>query len=232
MSVDDIVKLIDAITKLIEVIIWPGILIFVMVRFGTDLRDFFYNLSEASLKGAGFELFVKRKQAEAAVALAAATVSRSDDAQVSETEIKEAKAVANLTANTVTPQLLKQAEMSSILWVNDRPQCNVNERRSLQALGINLVLATSTEEALERIQKQHFDAIISDMRRPGDIEAGYTLLDKLRAIANNTPYIIYAGSRAPEQLTEARERGAIAATSRPNELFKVVLSALELKGNS
>nr|WP_242032926.1 response regulator [Oscillatoria sp. FACHB-1406] len=121
--------------------------------------------------------------------------------------------------------------MSSILWVNDRPQCNINERRSLEALGIYLVLATSTEEALERVQKQHFDVIISDMRRPGDAEAGYTLLDKLRAIANHTPYIIYAGARSPEQLEEARKRGAIAATSRPNELFKIVLSALERKEN-
>jgi len=96
----------------------------------------------------------------------------------------------------------------------------------LAALGVTFVLATSTDEALERLKIQSFDAIISDMGRPPDSQAGYTLLDRLRAGGDQTPFIIYAGSRAPEHRAEARRRGAVGCTNRPDELFEMVLSVL------
>jgi len=99
----------------------------------------------------------------------------------------------------------------------------------LEAVGVTFVLATSTEEALEKVKQQSFEAIISDMGRPPDSQAGYTLLDKLRDSGNRTPFIIYAGSRAPEHRAEARRRGAIGCTNRPDELFEMVLSALGRK---
>jgi CheY-like chemotaxis protein len=64
------------------------------------------------------------------------------------------------------------------LWVDDFPNNNIYERQALEALGVNFVLATSTEEALKKISRQRFDAIISDMGRPPDSRAGYTLLDQ------------------------------------------------------
>ena len=199
---------------------------FILIRFGSDLREFFINLGEASIKGGGFEVSMKRKQAEAAAALAAATVSRSGEGVIPETTAREARAAANVVANAVTPRIIKRAEMSTVLWVDDRPKNNINERQSLEALGVNFALATSTEEASELIEQQHFDAIISDMKRPSDPLAGYTLLEKLRSRGDKTPFIIYAGSRSPEHVAEAQRRGAVGCTSRPNELFKMVLSAL------
>jgi CheY-like chemotaxis protein len=97
----------------------------------------------------------------------------------------------------------------------------------LEALGVNFVLALSTDEALEKIERQHFDAIISDMGRPPDPRAGYTLLDRIRSMGNKTPFIIYAGSRSPEHRTEAKRRGALDCTNRPDELFGLVLSAID-----
>ena len=93
-------------------------------------------------------------------------------------------------------------------------------------MGIRIVLSTSTEDALGKLKLEHFDAIISDMGRPPDAKAGYTLLDALRASGNQTPFMIYAGSRAPEHQAEARRRGAIGCTNRANELFEMVLAAL------
>jgi CheY-like chemotaxis protein len=113
--------------------------------------------------------------------------------------------------------------------VDDRPSNNVHERQALEAVGITFVLATSTEDALEKLRRQSFDAIISDMGRPPDSQAGYTLLDKLREAGNRTAFIIYASSRAPEHRAEARRRGAIGCTNRPDELFEMVLSALGSK---
>jgi len=56
--------------------------------------------------------------------------------------------------------------------------------------------------------------------------AGYTLLDKIRSGGNQTQFIIYAGSRAPEHVAELRTHGADGCTNRPDELFKKVLAAL------
>ena len=79
MSVDDIVKLFDAVTKLLNVLIWPGVLLFILIRFAQDLREFFSSLGELSLKGAGFEASLKRKQAEVVAALSAAAAARPDE---------------------------------------------------------------------------------------------------------------------------------------------------------
>jgi CheY-like chemotaxis protein len=110
--------------------------------------------------------------------------------------------------------------------VDDRPDNNIYERQALEALGMNFVLATSTEDALKKIARQRFDAIISDMGRPPDSRAGYTLLDKLRSSGDQTPFVIYAGSRDPDHVEESRRYGAIGCTNNANELFEMVLIAL------
>jgi DNA-binding NtrC family response regulator len=113
-----------------------------------------------------------------------------------------------------------------VLWVDDRPTNNVHERQALEAVGVSFELATSTEEALVWLKHRSFDAIISDVGRPPDPRAGYTLLDKLRAAGDQTPFIIYAGSRSLDHQAEARQHGAIGCTNRPDELFEMVLAAL------
>jgi len=226
VTVDEVVKLLDAITKLISVLIYPAILLFILIRFGSVLREFFTNLGELTLKGAGFEASLKRQQAEAAAALAAATVSKGDGNVSSSNLARGAKAAAEVITEAVTPGVIKQAGRSTILWVDDNPNNNIYERQSMEALGINFVLSTSTEEALDRLNRQQFDAIISDMGRPPDSRAGYTLLDKLRSTGDRTPFIIYASSRDPEHVAESKRRGAIGCTNNPSELFEMVLSSL------
>jgi CheY-like chemotaxis protein len=226
MGIDDAVKLIDAISKLLGALIWPLVALFVLIRFGPPLRDFAASLGEFTLKGGGFEASAKRQQAEAAAALAAAAASRPEAGATPEATAKEARAAAEVVAEVVTPRAMRRAAGSSVLWVDDRPGNNVHERQALEALGVRFVLATSTDEALEKLKQYPVDAIISDMGRPPDSQAGYTLLEKLRAAGDRTPFIIYAGSRAPEHRAEARRRGAVGCTSRPDELFEMVLSVL------
>ena len=228
MSVDDIVKLFDAITKLLNVLIWPGIILFILIRFGRDLREFFSSLGELSLKGAGFEASLKRKQAEVVAALSAAAASKPDEDKTRESVAREAMIAADVVAEVVTPRAIRRASRSTVLWVDDNPNNNSYERQALEALGVSFVLAQSTDEALKKIsrQRQRFDAIISDMGRPPDSRAGYTLLDKLRSRGDQTPFIIYAGSRDPEHVAESRRRGAIGCTNNANELFEMVLVAL------
>lgn len=113
MSVDDIVKLLDAIAKLLNVLIWPAVILFILIRFGRDLREFFSSLGELSLKGAGFEASLKRKQAEVAAALSAAAASRSDRDTTRESAAKEAKIAADVVAEVVTPRAIRRASRST-----------------------------------------------------------------------------------------------------------------------
>jgi len=226
VNVDDIVKLFDAITKLLNVLIYPAIILFILIRFGRDLRDFFSSLGELSLKGAGFEASLKRKQAEVVAALSAAAASKPDGDKTHESVAKEAMIAADVVADFVTPRAIRRASRSTVLWVDDNPNNNSYERQALEALGVSFVLAISTDEALKKISRQRFDAIISDMGRPPDSRAGYTLLDKLRSNGDQTPFIIYASSRDPEHVAESRRHGAIGCTNNANELFEMVLSAL------
>ena len=225
MSSDTFIKLTEAFVKLIGVLIWPAIVVFIVLRFSRSITEFFSSLGEFTLKAAGFEA-TARVKAEAAAALTAAAATRTDAATSPEAIAQEAKATAKVVAEAVTPNVIRRAGRSTVLWVDDRPNNNLHERQSMEALGVNFVLSTSTEDALEKLKHRTFDAIISDMGRPPDPQAGYTLLDKLRANGDRTPFIIYAGSRTAEHREEAKRRGALGCTNRPDELFELVLSAL------
>jgi CheY-like chemotaxis protein len=224
VTVDDVVKVVDAFTKLLGVLVWPVLLVFVLVKFAPAFKEFFASLSEFTFKGGGIEATAKRKQ-EATAALVAAAVGRPRADATPETAAIEARKAA-AAVNEVDWHTLRKVSSAWALWVDDRPDNNINERQSLEALGIRFVLARSTDEALDRIAAQRFDIVISDMGRPPDPRAGYTLLDGLRASGNRVPFVIYAGSDAEEHKAEARRHGAVGSTNRASELFRLVLTAL------
>lgn len=226
MSIDDVAKLMAAVTQLLGVLVWPGLIALVLVRFGPALQEFITHLGEFSVKGGGFEASAKRKQAEAAAALVAASVARPDANTTPESAARNAKEAAAVVAASVNARVIRRASEATALWVDDQPSNNIFERQSLEALGVSFVLATSTEEALDRLALRSFDVVISDMARPSDSRAGYTLLEKLRASGSQTPFVIYAGSNAADHKAEARERGALGCTNRASELFGYVLAAL------
>jgi len=111
---------------------------------------------------------------------------------------------------------------NKILWVDDRPDNNIYERRAFEAMGLKFTLALSTNEALEKLSNQRFAAIISDMGRREGPREGYMLLDALRQQGDETPFLIYAGSNAPEHKREATEHGGQGSTNNPHELFQMV----------
>jgi CheY-like chemotaxis protein len=113
-----------------------------------------------------------------------------------------------------------------VLWVDDRPDNNVYERRAFESVGLRLTLARSTNEALDLLKGNKYAAIISDMgRREGNRE-GYVLLDAIRRQGNLTPFIIYAGSNLPEHNEETLKHGGQGTTNHPQELFQIVMKAI------
>jgi CheY-like chemotaxis protein len=115
---------------------------------------------------------------------------------------------------------------NQILWVDDRPENNVYERRAMESMGLEFTLAWSTETALKHLSTRRFAAIISDMGRREGPREGYALLEALRATDRSTPFFIYAGSSSPEHRREAAMRGAQGSTNAAGELVEMVTRAL------
>ena len=115
---------------------------------------------------------------------------------------------------------------STILWVDDRPENNIHERRAFEGVGVTFTLAKSTNEALNFLSRHGFDAIISDMGRREGPREGYVLLDALRSRGDRTPLFFYAASNAPEHKRETFEHGGQGCTNNAQELFAMVMNAI------
>jgi CheY-like chemotaxis protein len=166
---------------------------------------------------------------EAASLLVAAATQTQNEAQDNEqiSNMKNTEETAERINQLVTPKASQQLNRASVLWVDDIPTNNTYQRQALEALGIRFTISTSTDDALNKLQLKQYDVIISDMGRPPDPRAGYTLLEKLKEMNINTPFIIYAAGKRPEHDAEARKRGAIGTTSDPQELFELVVNAIK-----
>jgi PleD family two-component response regulator len=159
MTIDDFVKILDAISRILGIIIWPSLLLFILLSYREAFRNFFDSLSEFSVKGGGLEASAK-KQIQAAANIAA--VSASDPREKS-TPQQAAKAAVEVVSEAFTKRTLKRVSKTKILWVDDQPDNNIAVKEVLQSLGILIRLATSTEQAMDILFSEEFDLVISDM---------------------------------------------------------------------
>jgi CheY-like chemotaxis protein len=125
-----------------------------------------------------------------------------------------------------TPTRRESPRERHVLWVDDQPNNNRRERRAMETYGVRFTIAKSTNEALEILGTQPFDAIISDMGRPGDPKAGYSLLGRLRTDGNEVPYFIYCGPQARFLKGESTRLGANGITNEPDTLISMVIASL------
>jgi len=107
-----------------------------------------------SLKAAGVELSLDAPHVQGAVA------------SLNLNRIEDAKLRGRL---QVLSHLLPVVAGSRLLWIDDRPEKIIGERRLLRALGVTVVPATSSNEARELLRAdKDFDLIVSDVQRSGD----------------------------------------------------------------
>jgi CheY-like chemotaxis protein len=111
-----------------------------------------------------------------------------------------------------------------ILWVDDNPSSIVLEVQGFEALGAVVIERQDTEAALKVLSEERFDLVVSDMGRPPDMRAGYTLLGKMRQQGIKTPFLIYSSEKRPEHVQEATKLGAQGTTNDPEELLAMALS--------
>ena len=116
-----------------------------------------------------------------------------------------------------------------VLWVDDNPENNAFEIAKLRDDGLQVVQATSTDEAMGILLsgRLEVDAIISDMGRrergKNRTEAGLTLIQEVRGANIRVPVFIYASTRAVARYREQiREAGGTGATASPIELFELI----------
>jgi len=206
-----------SVSDLVSAVAWPIAVVVVAVFFRREFRELLRRDDVQVSAPGGLSISAKRQTA-ATDALEAAAKQQGGIVD-SATLRDEVEAAAEEIA------VLKRRPR--ILWADDQPSNNRYERAALEALDMTVDLSLSTEDALARVATRGpYDLIISDMSRPPDDRAGYTLLDALRGAGDQTPYVIYSGSRDPEHFNEAVHHGAVGCTNLASELFELVRSGL------
>lgn len=114
-----------------------------------------------------------------------------------------------------------------LLWVDDHPTNNTGLVRAFEDLDIKVTVARSTDEALSILGGDRFAAIISDMGREGDPDAGHTLLKAVRERGLKMPFFIFASAAAAKRKDETLGLGGNGSTNRAQELFDLVSRALD-----
>jgi CheY-like chemotaxis protein len=215
-------NLLSAIAAFIAACVWPGIVIYLLIGFRPEIKKLLERTS--SVKTPVFEAAFATQRAEAVASLTAAATTKGTASDAS-----AARDVATVVSQTVTPTAMSQLPGARVLWVDDHPENNVHERQSMEALGIQFILSTSTDDAIARLKDQSFDAVISDLGRGPDRNAGYTLLEEATKLRPEAPVIFYAGTRAVQERETAKQRGAFGSTNNPQELFQLVVRAIQSK---
>lgn len=108
-----------------------------------------------------------------------------------------------------------------ILWIDDCPFNNFNEIDILRKLGFIVDLAENDEIAQIQLSRFIYDIVITDMNRGSDPDAGKKFLPNIRNSISSPPVIFYVG-----QICDV-PKGAFGLTVRPDELFHLILDALE-----
>jgi len=225
MDAEQWMKLFSLITTFVQVIAWPLIVLIVAIYLRKPVRKFIGEITEVNLKAGPVETTARSKQAlEIAASLGAATAQIQENSDlIHPAEIQSE--IPQLVDQAIASQNLKHLQGISILWVDDQPLNNSYARHALESLGVRFAIATSTHDAIEELSRATYDAIISDMGRPPDPRAGYTLLAKVRDMKFAMPYIIYSkGANKPEHKAEALQRGAYASASGPQDLFRTIVT--------
>lgn len=201
--------------KIIPSTLWFFLVLVILIFFYRPLRDeLLPNLS--AFKAGWVELSFVKEFIDAAIELA----EKSPQWKVKVPLADKERALNRAKQNA---KIFKDAQ---ILWVDDHPENNLNERRMFHRLKAEIDTARSTKEALDILGKNNYDLGISDMARGGEATAGLDFLKQFRQKDKATAVIFYIGVFDPETGIPPLSFGI---TNRPDELLHLTLDALERK---
>jgi CheY-like chemotaxis protein len=116
------------------------------------------------------------------------------------------------------------------LLVEDEPDSRELLATLLSGCGADVRVAGSASEALELLQRERPDLLISDIAMPG--ETGYDLIERIRALApeegGRIPAVALTAYTSPEDARRALRSGYHAHLSKPLQLRELVRVVVEL----
>jgi two-component system nitrogen regulation response regulator GlnG len=119
--------------------------------------------------------------------------------------------------------------MARLLVVDDEPNVLYSIKRGLQSETLEVEVARSGREGLERVQRLRPDAVILDVRL-GDL-SGMEVFDRIREIDSRLPVMVITAHADTDTAIEAMKRGAFEYLLKPvdlHQLREVVQRALQL----
>jgi hypothetical protein len=197
--------------KLVPNVLLIALLAYLVVSFhGPIKRDLIPRLT--GFKALGLELEFASNELNKATE----DFHKRSDAEISKEDREDVLNRARL----VAPVLQK----AQVLWVDDDPSGNINERKTLRALGVFVDLARSTHEAVKMLKEVKYDAVVSDMNRENNPKEGERFIEVMkRKKVYNWP-IFYVRRYNPEL---GVPEGAFNITNRPDHLLHYVMDVLE-----
>ncbi len=112
-------------------------------------------------------------------------------------------------------------EYVKILIVDDEPMMRNLLLKILESEGYKITLAASALEALDRLDEDKFDLMLSDVKMPG--MNGFELLEEVKKKWNDMAVIVMTGYGDAFTIKEALLKGAYEYLSKPFKSHEVSL---------
>lgn len=216
-------EIIIELIKLVPSILWILLVTAILILFYRPIRDvLFPKLS--GFKAMGIEISFLKDSMDAALDKA-----KDHDLKLAEKSSQWEVVVPPEEKQIVLKRALKHQDIlngAQVLWVDDHPENNLNERKMFKQLNVEIDFAKTTDEALAILEHARYDLILSDMYRYNKPADGLDFLKKFRKTDEKTPVIFYIGVIDPKKGVPAK---AFGITNRPDELLHLVLDAVERK---
>lgn len=224
--------------KAFSAMLWPIVALVIFLALRTKLLAFF-NKDSISIKVAGMEISV----ADVTKKMGADVADLQKHLAEMETQIASLvrnNATGNSDPNRATaapPELEVEVDPNiksfRILWADDYPSNNAFLLEQFKTDGIDVVLALTTQEAINAFQNDRFDLIITDLGRREDgvsqPYAGLALIKEIRKLAREIPVLVYAGQRGMENMVKLKKAGANFVSQSAVELQRIVQHYRQIK---
>ncbi len=118
---------------------------------------------------------------------------------------------------------------ANVLVVDDEEQFLKVFSQRLEERGLKVDTATSGEDAINRVNKKEFDAIILDLVMPGI--SGIETLKRIKSENPDLQIIMLTGHGTVEKGVEAMKLGAVDFIEKPADISKIFEKIKEAKRN-
>lgn len=115
-----------------------------------------------------------------------------------------------------------------ILVIDDEAVIREGLRQTLSLEGYQVELAANGKVGMEKLQKGHFSAVISDLKMP--IMSGIEVLKTIQVLQPNVPVIIITGFATVDSAVDAMKNGAFEYLTKPflpDQILEKVKAAIQ-----